>query len=68
MQTIRFVRQKVTWKFVSADGTWVSSFELARVFNSTWEASDFCYKHDVRGAEIVLRMGSPLYDVVIDLP
>jgi hypothetical protein len=67
MQTIRFVRQKLTWKFLSADGAWVLCFDQARVFVSTWQAADFCYKHDIHQAEIVMRMGPPEYDVVIDL-
>lgn len=68
MQTMRFVRQKLTWKFLSPDGTWVLSFDQARVFVFTWEAADFCCKHDIHQAELVMRMGRPEYDVVIDVP
>ncbi|MDB6019028.1 MAG: hypothetical protein JWR19_3517 [Pedosphaera sp.] len=63
-----FVRQKQTLKFFGKHGQWVSSFLEAKTFTSTWEAVDSCAKHRVHGAEIVMRMGEPLYDILIDIP
>lgn len=65
--TIIFVREKQTLKFLDAQGLWVVSFTGACTFKSTWEAVDFCSKKSVCKAEIVMRMGNPIYDVVIDV-
>ncbi len=62
---IIFVREKQTLKFLNEHGSWVVSFAEARTFESTNEAVDFCLKKSVHNAEIVMRMGNPIYDVTI---
>lgn len=62
-----FVRQKQTLKFLAGNGAWVAAFAGARTFESTWEACDFCMKHSIHKAQIVMRMGDPIYDVMIDI-
>jgi hypothetical protein len=61
------VRQKETLKFLDESGGWVVAFEEARTFESTWKAVDTCMKQEVHGAEIVMRITAPLYDIVIDV-
>ncbi len=62
-----FVRQKKTFKFLNERGEWTGSFEEARTFGSTWEAIDTCMKQEVCQAEVVMRMGAPRYDMVLDV-
>ena len=64
---IIFVRQKQTLKFLGPQAVWVIPFAEARTFKSTWEACDFCLKHSIHKAQIVMRMGNPIYDVTIDI-
>lgn len=60
-----FVRERRTLRFIDAQGGWVQSFAEAATFRSTWQAYDFCMKKSVHEAEIVLRIGEPIYDVTI---
>jgi hypothetical protein len=62
-----FVRQKQSLKFLGGAGEWVGIFADARTFPSTWAALDTCMKQDVHKAEIVMRFGPFLYDVVLDV-
>lgn len=64
---IVFVQQKQTFEFLDEQAAWAVSFAEARKFESTWEACDFCMKHSVHKAQIVMRMGDPIYDVMIDI-
>lgn len=65
--TIIFVREKMTFKFLNGQAAWAVSFAEARTFKSTWEACDFCLKHSVGKAEVVMRMGDPIFDVTISV-
>jgi len=67
VNVIIFVRQKQTLKFLNERAGWATAFDEARTFQSTWEACDFCLKNSVYKAQIVMRMGDPLYDVMIDI-
>ena len=60
-----FVREKHSLRFINEQGMWVRSFADAAKFCSTWEAFDFCLKKSVYEAEVVLRIGEPMYDVTI---
>jgi hypothetical protein len=62
-----FVRQKQSLKFLTNDGGWAMSFSEARTFQNTWAALDTCMKQGVHRAEIVMRFGSPSYDVLLDI-
>lgn len=53
-------------RFLNRQGGWIASFDEAAMFASTWEAIDFCKKNRIHNAEIVMRIGDPLYDVRID--
>lgn len=64
---IIYVRERHMLKFLNEHGSWVVSFAEARTFESTWEACDFCLKKSIHKAEIVMRMGNPIYDVVISV-
>lgn len=60
-KSIIFVRDNQTLKFLSQQNDWTSSFAEAQVFESTQEACDYCLKHSIDKAEIVLRMGDIRY-------
>lgn len=62
-----FVRQKQSLKFLTNEGDWIVGFSKACAFPSTWTALDTCMKRDIHQAEIVMRFGAPLYDVVLDV-
>ena len=62
-----FIREKQTCRFIDRRGLWVIPSDEAAHFNSVMEAADFCFKYCNRAAEIVLRMGKPMYDVKIDV-
>ena len=64
---IIFVWQKQTLKFLTGQAAWAASFAEAKTFESTWEACDFCMKNSIHKAQIVMRMGDPVYDVMIDI-
>jgi hypothetical protein len=62
------VRRKTpTLKFLTGEGIWASEFELAKQFASSAEAVRFCLTHGIKNVEVVLRLGDPVYDVVINI-
>lgn len=61
-----FVRQKQTLLVLTPHGQWADALDQAHTFKSTWEAAMFCRQQSVVKAEIVMRMGDPIYDITID--
>ncbi len=59
---IIFVRDNQALQFLNQQNAWTPSFAEAQLFESTQEACDYCLKHSIHKAEIVLRMDESLYD------
>ncbi|MDB6112775.1 MAG: hypothetical protein JWR69_4525 [Pedosphaera sp.] len=62
-----FVRQKKSLRLLNNAGEWGGNFSEARTFPTTWAALNVCMKQDLHEAEIVMRCGSPAYDVLFDV-
>lgn len=65
--SVIFVRQRFTFRFLDENGTSVVPFSKAQTFASIGAAIDFCFKKAVHDAEIVMRMDDPPYDVVLEV-
>jgi hypothetical protein len=62
-----FVRQKKSLKLLTKKGRWSVNSSDVFLFPNTWAALDTCMKQGVHRAEIVMRFGSPSYDVRLDI-
>lgn len=62
-----FVREKSSGKVLTEESTWVLTPAEAKLFPTMYDAFHFCRTQQLAGAEIVMRLGLPEFDVVVEV-
>lgn len=62
-----FVREKSSGKVLSEENNWVITLAEARIFPTMYDAFHFCRTQQLAGTEIVMRLGLPELDVVVEV-